>query len=95
MKELYKDFKNHVDKMTKEDIEKSIAAAVEHSSGSCILDEEENYIEEKHILCPYEKECKSLAGYCHRWKIETTNLVNGKMIITKIIHDCDKPLTKI
>ena len=52
-------------------------------------------INEKHMRCPYENECKSKDGYCHRWKIENTTLVDGKLVTTKIIYDCNKSLIKV
>lgn len=54
-----------------------------------------NIINEKHMKCPYENECKSKYGYCHRWKVEDTTLVDGKLITTKIIYDCNKSLIKV
>ena len=52
-------------------------------------------VNEKHMKCPYENECKSKYGYCHRWKVEDTTLVDGKLITTRIIYDCNKSLIKV
>lgn len=29
-------------------------------------------VKEIHVKCPYEKQCTSVAGNCHRWKLEAT-----------------------
>lgn len=50
---------------------------------------------EKHVKCPYLKDCTSKIGFCHRHTTEAFADVNGRLEIVKVIHDCNKPLIKV
>lgn len=47
------------------------------------------------VRCPYEKECTSSAGFCHRWKHQTFTPENGRLVLTTLIYECNKPLKKV
>lgn len=52
-------------------------------------------ISEHHVPCPYQKDCNSQNGFCHRWLNETIVRHNGRLIVRKEIYDCVKLLEKI
>ena len=52
-------------------------------------------IKERHVKCPYEKQCTSEIGYCHRWKLEATSKNGNRMHIIRLVYDCNRPLSKV
>ena len=50
---------------------------------------------EKHMECPYKKDCKATIGFCHIWKDQITYRENGIVKMETIIYDCDRPLKKV
>ena len=52
-------------------------------------------IKERHVKCPYEKQCTSEIGYCHRWKLEATSKNGNRMHVVRLVYDCNRPLTKV
>lgn len=52
-------------------------------------------VKERHVKCPYEKQCTSVAGNCHRWKLEATSKNGNRMSVVRLVYDCSRPLTKV
>lgn len=51
-------------------------------------------VKERHIQCPFIKDCTNTT-YCHYWKTEVTDKTDGRLVIMRDIHDCDRPVRKV
>ena len=51
-------------------------------------------VKERHVQCPFEKNCTNTT-YCHFWKTEVTDRINGRLVIVRDVFDCDRPVIKV